>query len=307
MNDTSRTPAAPAEKQKKDSAGRRRRVAAAVAAAVIAVGGGIGLFAATGGKDAATEASGAATSPYVGGDLHILTSLEGRLYVGGHDGGAVSTDGGVTWTQLPSLKGADPMGAAATGEVTLIGGHPGLYRSTDGTSFAKVSGGGALDDVHGLGGSGEIFYASTAEGGLQVSDDGGKNWTTRNTEIGQSFMGVILVDPADPQRLIATDMANGLVTSNDGGRTWEGLGGPGGPMAVTWDPTNTARLVVSGMAESAISSDGGETWAPLTAPEGTTATTFSPDGKTLFAAVRNGTNASVYASTDEGRSWTSLV
>ena len=313
MNDISRAPTAskpatPANglKSRRTVVGRRRWVAAAVVA-VIAVGGGIGVLAVTGGNDAAAEASAATAGPYVGGDLHVLTALQGKLYVGGHDGGAVSSDGGNTWTQLPSLKGTDPMGAAATEEATLIGGHPGLYRSDDGSSFTKVTGEGALDDVHALGGSEEILYAGTTQGGLQVSEDGGKSWTTRNAEVGGSFMGVILVDPADPKRLIAPDMANGLVSSNDGGRTWTTLGGPGGAMAAAWDPTNTERLVAVGMAESAISSDGGETWTALTVPEGTTAAAFSPDGQTLYAAARSGTNATVYASTDEGQSWTSLT
>ncbi|MBM7846797.1 WD40/YVTN/BNR-like repeat-containing protein [Arthrobacter roseus] len=313
MNDISRVPPAskPAtlakpSKSRRTVVGRRRWVGAAVAA-VIAVGGGIGVLAATGGNDADAEASGATAGPYVGGDLHVLTALQGKLYVGGHDGGAVSTDGGNTWAQLPSLKGTDPMGVAATEETTLIGGHPGLYQSDDGSSFTKVTGEGALDDVHALGGSDEILYAGTTQGGLQVSEDGGKSWTTRNGEVGRSFMGVILVDPADPKRLIVPDMANGLVSSNDGGRTWTALGGPGAAMAAAWDPTNTERVVAVGMAESAISSDGGETWTALTVPEGTTAAAFSPDGQTLYAAALSGTNATVYASSDEGQSWTNLT
>jgi hypothetical protein len=214
-----------------------------------------------------------------------------------------STHGGRTWTDLPSLKGADPMGATATDEATLIAGHPGLFRSSDGTTFAKVTGEGDLGDVHALGGAGDVAYAGTPERGLLVSKDGGTTWTTRNAEAGRMFMGVILVDPADPLKLIAPDMSTGLVTSKDGGITWTAMGGPGSAMAAAWDPIDTQQLVVVGMTDSAQSSDGGATWTPLMMPKGASAATFSADGKTLYAAALSGMNASVYASTDLGRTW----
>ena len=306
------TASRPAPQQRPDSSkstrniGRRRWVAAVVAL-VIAVGGGIGIFVTTRGGETADGPAASSDGPYVGGDLHVLTVLGGKLYVGGHDGGAVSSDGGGTWTPLPSLAGADPMGAAVTKETTLIGGHPGLYRSTDGTSFAKVTGEGELGDVHALGGAGDIVYAGTTERGLLVSNDGGTTWTSRNAEAGKMFMGVILVDPTDTERLIAPDMSNGLVASTDGGLTWTAMGGPSGAMAAAWDPTDIEQLVAVGMADSALSSDGGKTWTAVTMPDGTSAATFSPDGKTLYAAARNGTNASVYTSTDLGQTWTALV
>lgn len=282
----------------------RRWVAIAIAA-VIALGAGIGVFAATsgGGTKGGTAA---AAKPYVGGDLHVLTVLGDKLYVGGHDGGAVSSDNGRTWTQLPSLNGADPMGAAASGDATLIGGHPGLFRSSDGTSFSKVTGQGSLGDVHALGGAGGTVYAGTATQGLLASNDGGANWEARNAQAGTAFMGVILVDPADPQRLIAPDMSAGLVTSTDGGVSWKRLGGPGGAMAAAWDPTNTQRLLAVGMAESAMSNDGGKTWTTLTLPQNAAAATFSPDGSTIYAAAPKGTTAAIFASDDQGKTWNAL-
>ena len=291
---------------KTSKSGRRisRRWVAIATAAVIALGAGIGFFLATSGGS--RDGTAAAIKPYVGGDLHVLTALGDRLYVGGHDGGAVSADNGRTWTQLASLKGADPMGAAASGDTTLIGGHPGLFRSTDGTSFSKVTGQGGLGDVHALGGAGGTVYAGTAARGLLASNDGGGSWEARNAEAGRMFMGVILVDPADPQRLIAPDMSAGLVASADGGVTWKPLGGPGGAMAAAWDPTNTQRLLAVGMAESALSSDGGKTWTPLTVPQGAAAATFSPDGTTIYAAAPEGTTAAVFASTDQGQTWKAL-
>lgn len=277
----------------------------AVAVVIGAVIAG-GWIAAIGDGEPPAQTSGT-VGPYVGGDLHVLTVLQDRLYVGGHDGGAVSADGGTTWTQLPSLDGADPMGAAATSGETLIGGHPGLYRSSDGDTFSRVTGQGDLGDVHALGGAGDTVYAGTPERGLLASGDGGTTWTTRNAQAGRTFMGIILVDPHDPRRLIAPDMSTGLVTSPDGGITWTALGGPSGAMSAAWDPTDTRTLVAVGMAGSAMSGDGGQTWTILAVPEGTSAATFSSDGKTLYAAALSGNNAAVYASTDRGRAWKPLT
>lgn len=281
---------------------RRWLAAAAGVAAAAAVAGGIYTL----GRDEGTDdVGGGGDAPYVGGDLHVLTGVDDRLYVGGHDGAAVSTDGGRSWAALESLRGADPMGWAQTADGMLVGGHPGLYRSTDdGATFTQVSGDGAVPDVHALGAAGNTAYLASPQAGFLASSDGGVTWQSRNTQVGQGFMGTILVDPANPQRLIAPDMANGLVTSSDGGATWSRLGGPGGAMAVAWDPTNIDRLVAVGMADSAISTDGGRTWSPFPVPNGTSAATFSPDGETLYAAALDGDTATTYASTDAGETWT---
>ncbi|MET3172726.1 UNVERIFIED_ORG: photosystem II stability/assembly factor-like uncharacterized protein [Arthrobacter sp. UYCu721] len=283
-----------------------RRWVAVALAALIALGVGIGIVVATSGGGT-KDGTAAPTGPYVGGDLHVLTALRDRIYVGGHGGGAVSRDEGRTWTQLPTLNGADPMGAAAIGDTMLIGGHPGLFRSSDGTSFAEVSGQGELGDVHALGSAGDIVYAGTTVRGLLASNDGGASWTARNTEPARMFMGVILVDPANTQRLIAPVMSTGLMTSADGGLSWTALGGPGGAMAAAWDPTNTLRLLAVGMAESALSSDGGKIWTPVTLPKGTATATFSADGTTIYAAAPKGSAAAIYTSTDQGKTWKALT
>jgi len=282
---------------------RRRRwgLAVAAGAAVVALTAGGLWVSGRGGNSAPDTAAGA----YVGGDLHTLTAAAGRLYVGGHDGVAASTDAGKNWTPVTSLRGADAMGWAVTPAGILVGGHPGLFRSTDGGStFTKAAGLGQVSDVHALGAAGTTAYLASPQAGLLTSDDGGLSWQPRNSEVGRSFMGTILVDPANPQRLVAPDMQNGLVTSSDGGSTWTSLGGPGGTMAAAWDPTNTQRLVAVGMNGGAISSDGGRTWTDLTLPTGTSAATFSADGTTLYAGALDGDTARAFASTDAGTTWT---
>lgn len=281
------------------AAARRVGRAAAAVAALALVGGGLVLATRGGG----VAGSGSPAAPAVGGDLHTVSAIEDSLYVGGHAAVAVSRDGGRSWQQVPSLAGADAMGWAVTPDAVLVGGHPGLYRSSDsGATFARVSD--AAGDVHALGGSGSTVYLSSPEAGLVASSDGGRSWQVRNSQAGRSFMGTILVDPANPQRLLAPDMSTGMALSTDGGRTFTSLGGPAGVMAAAWKPTDVDDIIAVGMGGGARSTDGGRTWQDLTLPKGTTAVTYSKDGASLYAAALQGQRASTYRSTDDGASWT---
>ena len=292
-----------AEAARRAALRRARRRWVAGGAAALAAAATVTFVAVRGSGDGADSSA----APVVGGDLHTLTVVDDALYVGGHVAVAVSRDGGQRWQQIPSLENADAMGWARTSDALLAGGHPGLFRSTDGgASFTQVTGAGAVPDAHALGAAGDTVYLGSPQAGLMVSEDGGATWQTRDAEGGRSFMGTILVDPADPQRLVAPDMSAGLVASADGGRTWTALGGPAGSMAAAWDPRDTARIVVVGMSGSEVSTDGGRTWAPLSVPAGTSAVAFSADGGTLYTAALDGEVAVVSASTDGGATWTEL-
>ena len=284
-------------------AARRRRWArwgGAVAAALL-LGAGV-TFLVTRGGDASRSALSAAV---VGGDLHSVAVVGDALYVGGHAGVGVSRDGGRQWQQVDTLEGADPMGWAVTSDTVLVGGHPGLFRSTDnGTTFARVTGAGAVPDAHALGGAGTTFYLGSPQAGLMVSTDGGRSWQVRNAQAGRSFMGSILVDPKDPQRLIAPDMSAGLTVSGDGGRTWKPLtGSPPGAMSAAWNPADTRQLIAVGSNGGARSSDGGTTWQQLNVPTGVSAVTYDEAGTVLYAAALDGERARTYRSTDGGATW----
>lgn len=279
---------------------RRRllRITAVVAALVAALVAGMITRSITDGQgdDGATAAG-----PYVGGDLHSLATVGNALYVGGHDGVAVSTDGARTWAPVPSLDGADAMGWAQTSSGLLVGGHPGLFRSTDGgAAFTSVDVG-QVTDVHALGAAGDVAYLASPQAGLLASSDGGGTWEARNPGAG-GFMGTILVDAANPQRLLAPDMRAGLMASSDGGRSWGSLGVPDA-MAAAWDPADTRRLVAIGMNGGTASADGGRTWTPISLPTGSSAVTFSADGRSLYAAALDGDTAVVSPSSDRGATW----
>lgn len=271
-------------------------------AAVVAVVAVIIALQLRGTNDESTAASGAA--PVVGGDLHTILARDGELYVGGHARSAVSRDGGKTWQNVASLEGADAMGWADSEGDLFAGGHPGLYESTDGSTFEKLGGSAAVPDVHALGGAGNVLYLASPQHGVMASTDGGSTWEVRATQTGQSFMGTILVDPDNTDRLIAPDMAGALATSSDGGRTWQPLGGPMGAMAVAWNPANTDETIATGMQGAERSTDGGTSWETVELPSGTSAITYTPDGKTIYAAALDGERALVFRSNDGGSNWT---
>lgn len=285
---------------------RRQRLrwgAAAVTVAALIAGGTFVATRSDGSPGAGSAA--VAAAPEVGGDLHTVATVGDALYVGGHTGVAVSRDQGRKWTQVPSLKGADAMGWAVTSDAVLAGGHPGLYRSTDdGATFDRVTGAAAVPDVHALGGTGSTVYLASPQAGLLASTDGGQSWQVRNSEAGRAFMGTMLIDPKDTDRLIAPDMSAGLTTSSDGGRTWKPLGGPMGAMAAAWNPTDTRQIVAVGMNGGARSTDGGTSWRDMQLPEGTSAVSYDPGGRTLYAGVLDGQQAITYRSNDHGANWT---
>lgn len=277
-------------------------------AAAGATAAGLVAFALLGGSG--HEGGGSAEAPFVGGDLHSLVvdpDATDRLYVGGHEGVAVSANGGI-WRQVESLSGADAMGWAFAGDQVLVGGHPGLFVSEDGgRTFEMRNEGLPSTDVHALGAGRGVIYGASPAAGVFASTDDGKTWDLHTGEVGHSFMGRILVDPEDPDRLIATDMRAGAAESTDGGRTWRALGGVGGAMWVTWDPRNTDHLIVSGMGQAAESPDGGGSWRPVTVPQGASVIEMDPtDPAVLYAGALEGTDAMISVSRDGGASWTTL-
>jgi photosystem II stability/assembly factor-like uncharacterized protein len=229
-----------------------------------------------------------------------------RLYVGGHEGVAVSADGGRTWSQIESLDGADAMGWAFTDEDTLVGGHPGLFVSDDGgRTFRQDNEGLPATDIHALGSGAGVIYAASPQLGVFASTDGGASWEVRTDQVGQAFMGRILVDPRAPDYLVAPEMQAGAVESSDGGRSWSVLGGVPGAMWVSWDPADTDRIVVSGIGQAAVTEDGGRTWRDLPVPEGASVVEIDAnDPDTLYAGVLDGTEALVWISRDGGSTWT---
>jgi photosystem II stability/assembly factor-like uncharacterized protein len=241
---------------------------------------------------------------FVGGDIHTLTFTKDGLFVTGHDGGSLSTSEGLKWKSVASFKSTDIMGWATTDLGYLAGGHNGLFRSSDrGKSFSRVSFYGKASDVHSLGGTAKIVYMGSPQVGFLRSSNSGKSWEVVNKKFGEGFMGSMLVDPANPLRVIAPDMKNGLVITADGGKSWTRFGGPSGVMSIDWNPKNHKEIVALSMGTGSITKNNGHTWSTFRVPMGSSAVAISLDGLRLFVAVLAGDKAKILSSADMGQSW----
>jgi photosystem II stability/assembly factor-like uncharacterized protein len=246
---------------------------------------------------------------YVGGDLHSVVVAPGpehAMFVGGHEAVSASRDGGRTWSAVPTLQGADAMAWAFLNEAIWVGGHPGLEVSTDGgRTFAPRNAGLPATDIHALGGTGSTLYAASPAAGFLRSSDAGATWKVRNPSVGHAFMGRLLVDPSDPDHVVAPDMEAGAVETSDGGRSWRVLADVPGAMWVSWDPRDTDRIVVSSFGIAAASADGGATWSRLSLPSDVSIVEIAADGSGTWygAMLKPDGTVAITVSSDRGSSW----
>jgi len=148
-----------------------------------------------------------------------------------------SADGGKTWTELTDAanKGfpKKPYGRVA---VTIAPSDP------------------------------KIVYAfvESTESALFRSDDGGKTWDKRDKSqfmVWRPFyFANLIVDPTNPDRVFKPDL--GLIMSNDGGKSFAGVGGgTHGDHHIVWiDPTNPQHVFSGDDGGLWQSFDGGNKW-----------------------------------------------
>lgn len=247
-----------------------------------------------------------ATGGFTGGDFHSLVAdpaVPGRLLVGGHQAVSASDDMGASWQRLDALDDVDAMGWGFTPSATWISGHPGIVTSSDGGQTAKRRNDALPDtDIHALGAGEGVLYATGPSVGILVSRDDAATWQTVTTTDGASFFGQILVDPANPDHLVAADAGRGPVASNDGGQTWTVLT----EFPASWVSVADAfQTIYASSPEGAIvSHDGGASWTPMTLPAGASLVEVDPHtAGRLYAGVHDGAQVTVFISDDRGSSW----
>jgi len=282
-----------------------------------------------------------ASSGYTGAqvrDVAVSLAEAGRVFAAARSGLFTSADGGTEWVGLISppismlewnAVSVDP--TEATHVLAGTNWDGALAESHDGgdtwavvfptlgerlgwrsVQFAPSN----AEIVYG--GTGGFHSAGTFAGelpgaGIWVSTDGGTTWKTANDALtDDAQVATIAIHPTDSSVVYAASTTDGILRTNNGGSSWEVVGGlPTGraALSIAIDPTDP-QVLLAGFQESGIyrSTDGGQIWTPQPAglaPEAMiTDIVFDPtDPTTVYGADML---SGVYRSTDNGQTWAIL-
>ncbi|MFF2407597.1 F510_1955 family glycosylhydrolase [Streptomyces sp. NPDC058092] len=229
---------------------------------------------------------------------------DGRMYVATHDGlYTVAED------QQPKLVGDrkdDFMGFTVTGKNAFIAsghGAPGSGRPAN-LGLIKTEDAGRTWAPQSLSGQADFHSLDSAQGTvfgyengrIRVSNDL-KNWDDRAVLSALD----LAVDPTRADTVLATT-AEGIVTSNDGGRTFGKAAGPVQAF-LSW-PEEKSLFGIDTLGKLSRSDDGGTTWKQLTTvPGGAPQALTAADGDHILAATQTG----VYESRDGGKTFAELA
>lgn len=211
-----------------------------------------------------------------------------------------STDGGMTWTQLPSTSGIGFYYCqgivVTTSGVVYVATKGGLQRSDDGgATFTKVLGVGAggtndwITDVE-MGGNGDIFVGMSGSGVYKSAASLGANqgtlgnWTHLNDNFSSGFARVELAVGKNNPSYVYAICENGnastdVYRSTNGGTSWASTSGQPGfgldisngqawyDLCIAVDP-NDHLVVYTGGIDQHRTTNGGSSWTQLTAAYG---------------------------------------
>lgn len=194
---------------------------------------------------------------------------------------------------LPSQDTHAIVWSPADTNTIFFGHHNGLLKSTDGgrswqaTSLASVDAMGLATSPR----SPQRVYVA-GHGIFRRSDDGGVTWTSPASIIQGTDIHGFAQSPADPDRLYALVMDQGILSSADGGATWTLRSNPGAMMAPLAVSSDGKTLLMGTERGVSISTDDGATWTAssdgLPGATQVAALAAAPNGDTEFAGTTNG-------------------
>lgn len=230
---------------------------------------------------------------FVGDDLD-------HLLFGHHGGLSESRDGGRTWRPLPTNADAMAMRPAADGSI-VIAGHEVFTASRDGgQTWQPIAADLPSLDIHGFTRDPVDpvqMWAYLATGGLWESTDAGSHWTRVRED---NILFPLAVRGEVGTRLLGVD-TNGLVASDDGGRTWETLGAPPTYPMTALTSTTDGTTIYAGSPDGLFrSDDAGRTWTKTNFSGSPFAIATSADGATVAIVART---TEFLRSSDGGESW----
>jgi photosystem II stability/assembly factor-like uncharacterized protein len=255
----------------------------------------------SGGDGPAAAAGGLPNTP----DYHSLLvapSDPQHVLLGTHAGLYESSDGGRDWQRV-ALEGQDAMNLARSeGKTIWAAGHNVFAKSTDGgATWTDVRPEGLPSlDLHGFAvdpTDSHTLYAAVAGQGLYRSRDAGESFELISGEVGGAVMALaVTVDG----RLLAGDMEQGLLASDDSGKTWRSVA-QAAVMGLAINPADPNTIVAGGPG-ILLSSDSGSSWRQVLALEqGAGPIAWSPSDPDVGYAV--GFDRLLYRTSDRGQSW----
>ena len=200
---------------------------------------------------------------------------------------------------------------SSDGAQQAVAGHYGLRVSTDaGVSWTDLTTNLPYSDVHALGmipDNASQLFAYVVGKGVYASSDQGHSWSLRGGQ-DLSMMGPMVVHPGGTS-LLGVDMQSGLVQSTDGGRSWKAVGSGLMVSSLAVDPGDSSHLVAVGSGVEQ-SHDGGATWS-LTGgslPPGTVAIAIAAGTNApWYAGLMLNQHAVLFHSTDSGATWQAVT
>jgi photosystem II stability/assembly factor-like uncharacterized protein len=222
-------------------------------------------------------------------DYHSLLVASGdpqHILLGTHAGLYESADGGLNWNRV-ALAGQDAMNLARSeGETVWTAGHNVLAKSTDGgESWSDVRPDGLPSlDVHGftVDPRDQTLWAAVAGEGLYRSTDGGESFELVSDQVGGNVMALAITPEG---RLLAGDMQQGLLASDNDGKDWQ-----------------VAEPMIAAGVGILRSGDGGASWQQvLELPDGAGPVAWSASDPEVGYVV--GFDRTLYRTQDRGRSW----
>jgi photosystem II stability/assembly factor-like uncharacterized protein len=213
-----------------------------------------------------------------------------------------TTDGGTTWALVhaPAVSSNIENGAAfSTTSAWIAQANGQLYRAVDGVTFNPVgpasgsfSAFAALDDNR--------VAATTGNGSLVVTTNGGTNWFTRPSTERGLLTGLAWSPNGD---VWSSGMHGALQKTPDAGVTWTVVPNPheGSLLRAISSPANDQLVVVTAARTGLATVDGGSTWSLWRASAA--ANWKAVDGIDSSRLWRVGGSGVVSTSTNGGTSW----